>query len=952
MKSTGIIKFSELVYLALIWAVCLVPVKLKAQFPTNCVFPSTQPTLCVEYGASAPHFQILTPTQSSAWLGNWTNRIIYINAEFVVNTAFSITNCTLNFGTSGYIKVINGGNLNCFNTKFFGCNGWEGIQIEGTGIINFNENRIEDALNAITIKSSNSQSIITANNFNRNIVDIYVPSAVMANTLITGNLFDCSSNTFQGAKSDIGILTQKSTLPFGLPLGDYNFVRNHRVGAHLYSSNVTMRNVDFDCNDEVGIYAKLGRLDINTDPGFAYINNFFHNRADITTEATNLFVKLTSFSQCQSNNITSIGNIHAQDIELKFNTFNINNDNQFAIDHHKSGILLDRSSGTSGSGAKNNISFNGFNIADFTINEARSAIQVTGYPGTSDRMTISGNPINFLNGGSHPNVARESSLIDIEVNEAHNFDLSENHIRTQNIDDVNNRNRWGFYIHERKSPSSGHTLLGNSVLSINANEELDFGMCAFHFEECGPWSICYNRSDKTLRGFHINEDCSISTFGANILGRHGRSVASNTGPTAALLMQFTPKLGPQYCRKNVFLDNNYAPDRGAEIQAAFPIIAASRFDVDPNVQEQYPVPVNPASGWFHLTVDCGNIPGNHCGGLSSPPYESYINEYEMETILAHQTASPPINASDWEDIRDVYAKLLKYPTLKSLSGAADTFFNVHSSTSAGLYAQWDESLNLSMQIDEEISNELEAIRTDLKELIDSLDAIDRTLTTISEIRNASSSFFYSRHAILTQMGVLQNQEEILINTIDSVRLLGINNCQTALSLLPQNTQYEVNQVFLNELLLKYSTGQTLSSEDTFALRFIALQCPDLAGRTRFRAANWLTPGDLIRQILENGIAPLCDTLERNNRIYPIGHHELFWLWPNPVESSINVSFNSSFTGEITVYSLSNPSPLLIKELNGVINTQLNSEYLTSGVYFLVAKTNNGQSFSRKFVVLK
>ncbi|MFN0214068.1 MAG: hypothetical protein ACKVT2_07415 [Saprospiraceae bacterium] len=950
MKPSEVFSHSKTSFLILIWVIWLTPFKLIAQFPTSCVFPSNQATLCNDYGTLVPQIQILTPTQSASWLGNWTNAVIFINAEFKVNTAFSITGCTIRFGTAGRIVITTGGNLNSLNSKYFGCDGWEGIQVEGSGILQFNDNWIEDALYAITIRSSNSQSIITECTFNRNIVDIYVPSAVTANALITGNLFDCSSNTFQGAKSDIGILTQKSTLPFGLPLTDYNFVRNHKIGAHLYSSNVTMRNVDFDCNDEVGIYAKLGRLDLNTDPGFSFTNNFFHNRADIITDATNLFVQLTSFSQCQSNNITSTGNIHAQNVDIKFNTFHINNDNQFAIDHHKSGIMLDRSSGTSGSGAKNKISNNGFYIANFTIDEARSAIRVTGYPGTPDRMTISGNQVEVLAGGSKPSVARSSTLFDIAVNEAFNFDLIENHIKTQNIDHTNNRSRWGFYLHNRQSPSSGHTLLGNTVFSKDGTS--DKGMCAFHFQDCGPWSICYNQTDKTLRGFHLRGACGTSEFGANVMGDHRRSTSTNTGATAAMILEQTTVLGPQYCRKNLFTFADYAPDEGAEHRGNPTIVAASRFDIDPTVQQQEPNPTDPITGWFFSTPACTGHPANHCGGQELPPYQSYLDDYEMTTILSNQTYTSPANVNEWDNRRQVYAKLLRYPALSSSSASANTFFNAQTNSSAALYAQWDESVNLAMQMTEEKQSSLETVRLGLSTLVTRLDSLDKTLTTLNEVKAASTYFFNSRHSILSQMGLLQVQEEEIIASIDLVRAIALNNCQASLLYLPQNTQYEVNQAFLNAVLLKYAKKEQLSSGDISTLQSIASQCPDIAGKTRDKAAIWLTPGNLARQVWEDGETPLCDSGDRNAQSKSIQQTEPFRIWPNPVESTVNIGFNFNFSGEIILCTINDQKPILQKECNSVKDVQLHIGSLNAGVYVLIAKSSDGQKFSRKFVVIK
>lgn len=948
MKITSLFSKKILLF-TLFWVAWVLPSKVFSQFPTSCVFPTNQQTLCQQLGALTPQIQILTATQSASWLSNWNNKVVFIDAEFTVNTAFSITNCTLKFGTSGRIVVTTGGTLTANNSRYFGCSGWDGIKVEGSGALQFNDNIIEDALYGITIKSSTATSTITGNTFNRNIVDLYVPSAVTANALITGNTFDCTSNTFQGARSDVGILTQKSILPFGLPLGNYNFVRNHRQGANLYSSNVTMRNVDFDCNIETGIFAKGGRLDLNTDPGFSFVNNFFHNRADIMADGVNLFVQLTNFSECQSDNITSVGNINAQDVVIKFNNYFINDDNQFAINHHKSGIMLDRSSGTSGSGAKNQLSFNGFTFDNWTVDEARSAILVTGYPGTEDRMKINGNQVRVFNGGSNPSVARSSTFFDVAINEAFNFDVTENHILTQNFDSQNNRSRWGFYLHNRISPSSGHTLLGNTVLSMNGVN--DYGMCAFHFQDCGPWSICYNQTDKTLRGFHVRGACGTSEFGANILGEHLKSTATNTGPTAALILEQTAVLGPQYCRKNHFTLGNYAPDNGAEHRGNVGVILGSRFDVDPTVALETPNPTFPAMGWFFQTPACLSVPANHCGGEELPHDRDYLNEKEMAVIMANQTYIEPANVSEWDDRRQVIAKLLRYPDLKTQNIVANTFFSAQENSSAALYASWDETMNQAMQISSLNQAALTDIRFKMTALVSTLDGLDRTLTTQNEVRSANRDFFENRHTILSGLGEALSQEEVVIKDIETTRTTALGDCEYMLRTLPQNTPYEVNQVFLNGILLKYAYRQSLNSTDIANLQAIALQCPDIAGSTRNTAANWLTPGDLAKQIWETGEMPLCNPEIRNAQDFS-PTTEACRLWPNPVESTINIGFKVNFTGEIKVFALNGQTPLMQKNVEDVSNAQLSTENLTSGVYVLTALSNDGQKFSRKFVVIK
>lgn len=179
--------------------------------------------------------------------------------------------------------------------------------------------------------------------FNRNDVDIHVLSSVTANALIAGNVFDCTSNTFFGARSSVGIqLDNNATLTFGLPTGPYNVVRNHLVGASTYAATLHVRTAEFACNTRCGIVATSGHLDVRTDPGLSYANFFKHNRADIAPSGTTLFVQASQFTECESNNVVTLNNTNAQPITLSHNTFTIDDNNQYAINHARTAITIDR----------------------------------------------------------------------------------------------------------------------------------------------------------------------------------------------------------------------------------------------------------------------------------------------------------------------------------------------------------------------------------------------------------------------------------------------------------------------------------------------------------------------------------------------------------------------------------------------------------------------------------
>lgn len=912
-----------------------------------------QQTLCQQYGTATPNIQILTNSSSGGWVGGWSNNVIYINATFTVNTGFSITGCVLRFGPSGSIVVTNNGSLNSSNSFYFGCSGWPGLTLNGTGSLTLTNNKFEDASYALTIASSTSTATITSNSFNRNIMDIYVPPGVAANALISNNVLDCTSNTVAGARSDIGILANKATLSFGIPLAPLNIVRNHRLGAGSYSSTLNIRNAEFACNDELAIQSSLGTLDIRTDPSFSFTNYFFHNKSDIYTDRTDFNLFASNFSECLQDNVISVNNVYAEHIDIQANNFMINDDNTFALSNHKTGIGIDRSSGAVGSGYLNNIQGNNFHILPFTIDQGRTAIRATGLPGTWDIMHIFYNTINVDEGGSNPGVAHASPLVEVVINTAEGFVLKQNTLNTKNIDDIDHRSRWGFYLHGWLSPSSHNGFHQNQVFGQSTAP--DYGMCAYHFDQIGPWEICDNLSDYTLRGFHIRGVCNPSIFGGNVMGDHRRSPSSGTGATAALILEPHTTIGKQFCRHNLFTYGNYSPDNGAEHRdPSFAVILQSRFDVSPYVAQEMPNPVFPSSGWFFLNDSCRDTPNTHCGGThEGGEYEESFSEYEWAIIENNLTYTPSVDAEEWDRRRQMMAKLLRYPVLRIAYPNANIFYEAQLNNSPGLFAQWSEQLEQTMLIPSDYFNALENYRAYLAGLLLELDEHDAILASLEDVEHADADFFSSRAIILNQINYITQQLNELRDVIETARIEPLAACAEALNGLPQDSEFESNQVFLNGLSLKKARREGFSDDDYSLLRIIATECPEEAGSTREQALNWLPIGDYGRKIWEDGEAPGCNAVERPGLRSFDEKAQYITLWPNPTSTALSVQFAHPFTGQISVSAIIGNNVLLTYQQAGETSrVNLPVQTLSPGVYLLKAVTSDGKLMTQKFIVTK
>ena len=942
-----------------------------AQSTGACPFPTIWPTLCQLQGEFVPQFQITQPTSTNTWLGQgWTNNRIFINATVTVNNSFSFTNCDLNFGPLGRILVVTNGHLTSTNTDYFSCGsvtGWPGIRVDGGGMLSFTDgNRVQDAQIAIDIASS-SPIIITGNTFDRNDVGINA-FLVQANAFIVGNTFDCTSNTYTGQRSAAGVRTKKAVITLGTAAANdvnmKNIFRNQvRAIDILPASTVSIYYVDISCSSEVGLYAEGSNVFFNAIPFNpanppSYKNLFTNNRADILTKRTNLNLAYSDFTECQTDNIKSIENTNAETIFIEYNYIRINNDN--SLTNSKNGIYLERSSGGIGLGTKNQIKGNIIYMDAYDTGNRRSGVVAKGFPGTFDQMFIQENLIFPGPGGSNPNQSQAltSTFLEVEINSASNFNLYANKIYPSNINANFNRNRWGIYAHTWQAPSSQNTMWMNEVLG---DASYDYGCCAFHFSNSGPWFICANHSNNTLRGFHFRGDCECSTFSINTIGEHSSSNSPATGLTAGIKLDMnvaygSAQIGLQPCMGNSFLVGNYTPDWGAWNESDLLI---NKFTYNPTQAIQIPNPINPNQGWFFPDLDCPlvsqathcPIPYSNCGG----EYRGVVQGAELETVNANQILVPPADVFEWQSRLDILGKLLRYPELKNTYPETEPFFNLHINTSAGLFAQFNELLDQAMVVPEVQSAELYANQSQTQLLLNQLNVIDLDINDLSDIGQITASHFIARQNILQQISTLQNNLESILESIALSRSAVLYSCAQFQNSLPSVNVYETNQKFLNGLAIKKAQGIEFTASEYTMLQNIAQQCPEIAGNTRYRAINRLPKNDPLANENEDPIFPDCQGLQQGEdrkELAKFNPHDVQTIVPNPADAIITVVFGYEFSGDITINDVLGQQHLIKRGLLKQEQLTLPLEGIAPGVYFLTSISQTGFHSTTTFVVGK
>jgi Secretion system C-terminal sorting domain len=932
----------------------------------ECKFPTDELTLCQQNPSFEPKFKILSSTSTSTWIpvpifGNpptWNGEDVYIDGTITVNTVFNMYNCNIKMGPNGRIVVISGGQFICSGNKFFGCALWPGIKVEGTGKIGFFLNHIEDAQKAIEIVSADADITIGYNRFNRNVVGIYVDH-VASNALIGGNVFDCTSNTYAGFYSEAGIRMLGATLTVGLPIAADPFVRNNfryqnRGIDCLESSILHLHHADFRCCFDRAIYSDLGTVNVlesQNSSGGHFKNSFIHNFWDISSSGTSLNVRNSYFDGCLTANIYSFNNTLAQFISITNDSIVITPEQ--SISSNKIGISVERSSGTI-SGTHNNIEDNLIRILPFGSPQRRSAISVDGFPGTADEMLIQRNTITAGKGGSHPGILMSgftSTFVDINMRSSGGYSVLRNTILVQNEEDINYSNRWGFYFHGWESPSNFNSLLENKVLGATGNF-YDYGCCGFHFKQSGPWTICFNETNNTLRGFHINDYCGGTVFARNEIGDHHTSTIANPSSiTAGLLMEVNSQIGIQVCRQNEWLLNNYSPDRGAWHKDLTNFIF-SRFDVDPFQANTVPNPIFSGVGWFSsVPGDCDSLGSNEC--YTSSGYKDSLDKYE-EKIMENGSGFTGDNLSGamaWEQRRQLMGKLLAYPALKETYPEAHVFFEQNIGESAGQFALFNQTLHESMLLPGSLADELTTSQAQIQSILSSLDVYDGAIQDSLQFMSATAEFFSGRKSILQELKETQEYQSQIVEQVQGWRTPALENCEALLETLPDVQVYEQNQKFLCGLEIKKALAQPFSESDYEMLRVIAQQCPAEAGLTIDRAKGWLPKSDALASWPDSPEENACNEGTEERRQFSVSEQELTIL-PNPAKDFVKIKFSSAFSGAVTVFNLSGMEVLSLTDVEKQTEVTLQTGKLKAGIYYAVAKPASGSSFSSRFTIVK
>jgi len=927
-------------------------------FNLNSIIAQIVPTLCQQVGQNfVPDITIgILPSSlnySSDQGADWTNKKVYIDGTFVINSNFQIHTCTLKMGKNAKIQIDPNVNFASYFSKYFRCaSTWTGfVAMGGNSVFFFNH--IEDAATAFDIKSASASIVVAANNINRNNVGLNA-SGIAVNALIAANIFDCTSSlngtiisSFAGVQ-----LSNCPSAAIGLTLNEpvyRNIFRNQRSGIRLSNSTASIGLSTF-YNDGKGVLADYSNVTIqgvNAD----LTSVFLKNVNDIYATHSNLTVFLCYMDSCKQNNISSLMNNNREQVHIYDNTIRVTQEPSPL--NPKYGISLDRSRFGSDGQFRNTIERNHLTIHDFS-DLVRGGMAIRGAFSTRDFMRIDSNNIDVYTGGDKLNPTK---FIDISINSADNFVVTRNKIRSTNTFSTGT-SRWGIFLHDgATSPSQGNTLLYNDISGVGVHDD---GCCAVHGQDAGPWKVCSNVTDLSYRGFHFMGNCGKSSFGLNTIKDHNIAPTNDFVTGAGLIIQGfggvvngiggdNGFLGIQLCQENNWQVTNYP------LQTAFTAILLgagtngpsfstrdkNRFFVpDINDPHQAPLDRSPSgTDWFKKS-DCLQSPTT-CIEQAPPDFDEY-EEWVRNNYPLPQSYP---GVEEWQSTRYVLAKLMRYPNLDT--GNVMAFRNAYNQSSAALFARFDSMMNMVLLASTGSQTNLNNLEASIRSKQAQIIALDGTIT---DVYNIPSGLLSSRATLLNELAILSNQRDYILTQNTNAIAPLLLSCEQFNNGLPASQGYEQNQKVLNAFAIQLARGTELSQTDKDALHAIAQQCYEIAGRTKSSAASMLPPEEGAPYWKENPEEYNCPQRNERNR------EDLsvqFMLSPNPVSDVLSIKFEMPFKGEIAISDLSGRILQQFSTLEGAMHLDIPITQLANGVYVLAFSGIDEKSpMNTKFIVLR
>ncbi len=956
--------------------ICLVQ-SLHGQKPTDPCAPNEYPfigvpapNLCGQYGSLEYNVQvgIGTPITHSSQLGTSYSGNIWVVGDFRIDNSFTFVNSIVKINPGVTILMLPPPSamvsriFTIDNSKLFACDQmWNGIVLSNNNTIFTKSGTvIEDAVAAIKADNIQFSTLMIENTaFNRDGIGILLmqsPTLPKAATIarFRSNKFTCTSPlngttdqiTFAGVKTvNIPFTVSASVEAFnnrfeGIQNGIiaeggnttisgsfFRFFEIRKDGIFMNEGSLILTGSQFRNCEEKGVNVNLGhRVDIrgctftlNTDiPAISYPNS--RTGVYIGGFALNAYAGMNiTVSADLSGTTTPIRGIHLKGGNVGAGTHISVSRSNFSIAAGGSdGIFLD---GTFPASSETHIYNNDF----FCTGYGSSSTSGIRGEGNISNLNIY---VNYF-GTVLPNVLPITGIRGIRLS----YSNGVNNYIGDNVSDIYSGRQ--IFLNGFQNT----TVWSNTTSSVGNGGAFEF------------WGT--NTGTDFLNNKAYATGVALDIFSGSLIGPQVHKgnewlnlIAPCPPPNSNFLCTYTAAIHAQ-CQTASLADYNHF------------IVHTDQTVWNPNTNsydffsEFYPQIIIPDVNNEFFDKQTGS-PSTGCSVKLNDP-----NEGELERTIADGLLSVPNSnpSMDWIAKSYLYKKLKENPALVGNYSSYTTFLNTHVNTNIGRFYEVSKKIDEANIASTALSQQSRDIIDDTKDLLDAIATTDGQLDAATDA-GTLASLSQTKSDQLEQLRGLQVDYDAVYASYKSQKATKLQEALTLLQQITASGVLESNEKAVTEIYLQsmLNQGGGLTEAQVSLLTSIGEQCPETGGLAVGAALTLLkdcqkSEMDICGPVLVDDVYPSSTQSggEKSLKV-PMKGRSSAWLYPNPVNSLLNVNLpNHTTTARMSIADMSGKT-VFSQKLEGNDQVVELGRGLAPGIYMVTILTDTGERHTEKLVI--
>ncbi len=888
-----------------------------------------------------------------------TDVCISVDGRLIVDQSMDFDNCNFFLSPGAEIVIGSYRQVSIANSTLQGCDQmWQGITMANYSTLDFHDNIIKDAHNAI--RPSNYTAIGIQNNiFDRNFIGVFTPlpqqifgvNQISNINIFSGNQFTCSSDLKPGFTGQVPV---PGNISFAGILLDrvVNFDIGHPNFPDLTNTFDGLQNGIISLSSNLRVYnASISNLEGIAVPNHDPFNPFINRGIGIyALHGSTLYVHDTEINNCFTG-------IHFHNIGLEADHVNMDN------------TLI---------GIQTLLCEDGINIHDCMIQSRLRGMEITnanlGGLSLMDNFVtmedgpLSGFGIRITNSATHePNDGQIiGNTVTMRTGQL-GIHLLHNALPFPGPVDggyVSNIKIEGNTIIEPED-ASGNPL---TLLQLDASRNIQVRENTLTSNYTGTTAVgmrvnssrnviyCCNNMESLDQGTIFGGFCENTSFRGNTfddIATRGLALGTNTfigkqpNPN-------NPDIPPidQRLHGNLWL-NGTASGGAEHLGFEQDDILDDQFFYDPLVPNTLPNPViSIINDWFDesfiQTLECSTEPDCKIPVLPKNFIDDTPNDIDIKIA---NNSSGYSDGVLWEGQRYLLSKLKTNSGLLGQNYAIDGFYNTNQNSVLDAIDNIDGTLKEFYTNNYPYLIDIKLMKQEVKSLLNEITQNDNLIATISA--PANNVYITEKENLLIELSgkvetLLQFRANLATNRSNDANMLITQNNAIVTNALFENNSKLINSVYLETI----AKGIMEFDDDQLTIiQSVAEQCPLYGGDAVFKARGLLSMVSDINfdddQLCEQGKGRKEEKIEKDISSNKIS------VFPNPASDRITIILDKPFKvkGLFSIYSITGEKIAQFNLTKDTQNFTFDVSLLNSGIYFYEI-SNKDINHSGKLTILK